>query len=238
MFRTVNVGIVNELALCVDRLNVDVWEVINAARTKPFGFMPFYPGPGERAETSLPGAGHVPPSPGGYVSPFMDLAARVDAGMPRAVLDLVSDALNTHSKPVRGSSVLVAGLARGCGADSLSESPGLDVMNVLAAKGAVLTFADPTAAALPATAWAGGIELRSLVLTPQTIADADCVVILADHGALDTDAIVAHGRLVVDVRNATGGASGSVFRLGAPRPRNKPPLPHRPPAKVTVLPLS
>ncbi len=235
MFRTVNGAMVNELALACDRMNLDVWEVINAARTKPFGFMPFYPGLGERFDESVAHTGPAAATPGGYASPFMDLAAQVDAGMPRAVLELVGDALNTQSRAVRGSSVLMAGVACGRGLDGLGGSPALDIMNALASKGAVLAYTDPLIPVLPGTAWLGGIELRSIPLTPHAIGQADCVVLLVDHGALDTDTIVEHARLVVDVRNATGGGR-NVFRLGAPRP-SSPPLERQPVASVTRLPV-
>jgi UDP-N-acetyl-D-glucosamine dehydrogenase len=229
-FQSVNVGLVNELALMCQGMNIDVWEVIAAAQTKPFGFMPFYPGPGV-------GGGSTPADTfylswkakqTGFEPRFIELAGEVNAAMPHLIVELIADALNGHAKAVRGSSVLVAGVAYKRDVDDIRESPALDVMTLLAAKGANVAYSDPHVPTLPASAWGGGVELRSVALTPFTIQQADCVTILTDHLVFDADEIVAHANLVVDTRNATGGRMPQVFRLGAPRPREV----HAPTARI------
>jgi len=224
-FQAVNSGLVNELALRCQHMNIDVWEVINAARTKPFGFMAFYPGPGV-------GGSAIPVDPfclswkakqTGFEPRFMELAGDVNAAMPHLIVELIGDALNDHAKAVRGSSVLVAGIACKRNVADIRDSPALDVMTMLAAKGANVAYSDPHVPTLPASAWGGGVELKSVPLTPFAIREADCVTILTDHVVFDADEIVAHANLVVDTRNATGGRTPAVFRLGAPRPREAPP---------------
>jgi UDP-N-acetyl-D-glucosamine dehydrogenase len=217
-FRAVNIGMVNELALMCDRLGIDVWEVIAAAGTKPFGFMPFYPGPGL--------GGHcIPIDPfylswkarqSGFESRFIELAGHVNSAMPHHVAEKVADALNTRSKSVRGSSVLVAGLAYKRDIEDIRESPALDILAVLQAKGARVAFADPHVAQLPAHEWAGGTTLHAVPMNANTIASFDCVVIVTDHRAFDYDAIVRAADVIVDTRNAIKGSHSHVFRLGAP----------------------
>jgi UDP-N-acetyl-D-glucosamine dehydrogenase len=222
-FRAVNLALVNELALMCQDMNVDVWEVINAARTKPFGFMPFYPGPGVGGYL-VPVDAFCPSLKAkqtGFEPRFIDLATDVNAAMPHSIVELIADALNGRAKAVRGSSVLVVGVAYKRDVDDIRESPALDVMTLLAAKGANVTYSDPHVPTLPASAWGGGVELRSVPLTPFAIRQADCVTILTDHVVFDADEIVAHANLVVDTRNATGGRTPEVFRLGAPRPREE-----------------
>jgi UDP-N-acetyl-D-glucosamine dehydrogenase len=219
-FRAVNIGLVNELALMCDRMGIDVWEVVHAAKTKPFGFMPFFPGPGL--------GGHcIPIDPfylswkakeAGFEARFIELAGHINASMPHYVADKVGDALNTHRKAVNGSSILALGIAYKRNIDDLRESPALDVMHVLHERGARMTYADPHAPVLHARDWPGRIELRSVDLTPAEIARHDCVVVLTDHDSFDFAMVAAAAPLVVDTRNALNGHSGShVFRLGAPR---------------------
>jgi UDP-N-acetyl-D-glucosamine dehydrogenase len=218
-FRAVNIGLVNELALMCDRMGIDVWEVVNAARTKPFGFMPFYPGPGL--------GGHcIPIDPfylswkakqSGFEARFIELAGQVNASMPHYVADKVAEALNTRRKAVNGSRVLVLGIAYKKNIDDIRESPALDVMHVLRQRGAEVAYADPHAPLLRARDWPGGIELRSVDPTDSEVAGHDCVVVLTDHSAFDYARIVAAAPLVVDTRNALGQTHAPhVFRLGAP----------------------
>jgi UDP-N-acetyl-D-glucosamine dehydrogenase len=217
-FRAVNIGLVNELALMCARMNIDVWEVIEAARTKPFGFMPFYPGPGL--------GGHCIPIDPFYLSwkarqtgfepRFIELAGHVNASMPHHVVDLVGSALNTRSKPIRGSSVLIAGIAYKRDIDDIRESPALDVMGLLEEKGARVSYTDPYVAELPAAAWAGRKTLESVPFTAAVLSNVDCVVILTDHSSFDWGSVKSHADLIVDTRNATREQSDHVFRLGAP----------------------
>src|SRR3954468_10553327 len=218
-FRAVNIGLVNELALMCDRMGIDVWEVVNAAKTKPFGFMPFYPGPGL--------GGHcIPIDPfylswkakeAGFEARFIELAGQVNSGMPHYVADKVGAALNTQRKAVNGSKVLVLGIAYKRDIDDIRESPALDVMHLLQERGAAVTYSDPHAPVLHAREWPGKTELRSVDLTREAIATFDCVVILTDHRAFDYDMIVEAAPLLLDTRNALGRRDAAhIFRLGAP----------------------
>ena len=227
-FRAVNIGMVNELAMMCDRLGLSVWEVVDAAATKPFGFMPFYPGPGL--------GGHcIPIDPFylswkvkevGFEARFIELAGQVNGAMPHHVADKVADALNSHSKSVRGSKVLVLGIAYKRDIDDIRESPALDVMAVLQQKGARVSYHDPFAAHLAAREWPGGVDMASVALTDQALADADCVVIITDHRVFDYAQIVTQGPALVDTRNAIKNAPAHVFKLGAPttdvRTRSRP----------------
>ena len=219
-FRAVNIGLVNEVALMCDKLGIDVWEVIDAAKTKPFGFMPFYPGPGL--------GGHCIPIDPFYLSwkakqtgfepRFIELAGQVNASMPHHVVDEIADALNAHRKSLNGSRILVLGIAYKRDIDDMRESPALDVMGLLLAKGAELSYYDPFVARLPGSAWPGGFDLESVAMTPATLAAADCVVILTDHRNIDYATVAASSPLVVDTRNAIKTRHPHVFRLGAPQP--------------------
>ena len=217
-FRAVNIGLVNELALMCDRLGISVWEVVDAAATKPFGFMPFYPGPGL--------GGHcIPIDPFylswkvkevGFEARFIELAGHVNGAMPHHVADKVTDALNSHGKAVRGANVLVLGISYKRDIDDMRESPALDVLGVLRQKGAAVSYHDPYVPTLAGRDWPGGVDLRSVPLTAETLERADCVVIVTDHKALDYTLILQHARLIVDSRNAIKGAHPNVFKLGAP----------------------
>jgi UDP-N-acetyl-D-glucosamine dehydrogenase len=199
-FRSVNIGLVNEMALMCDKLDVDVWEVIEAAGTKPYGFMKFTPGPGI--------GGHcIPIDPLylswklkslNYTARFIEVADQINMGMPKHVVDLVQDALNEHGKPVKGASVLVLGAAYKKDIDDLRESPALDVMALLLQKQAVVSYHDPY---VP-TVRLNGAMLTSVPLTSQVLAEADCVVIITDHTVFDWNMLVCHARLIVDSRNA------------------------------------
>jgi UDP-N-acetyl-D-glucosamine dehydrogenase len=219
-FRMVNIGLVNEIALMCDRLGIDVWEVVTAAATKPFGFMPFYPGPGL--------GGHcIPIDPfylswkakqSGFEPRFIELAGQVNATMPHFVVEKIVDALNQHQKPLNGSIVLILGLTYKADIDDIRESPSLDVMTLLYEKGARLRYSDPYVPTLAARAWRGGFELHSDALSPAAVGAADCVVILTQHRAVDYDRLIESAKLVVDTRNAIPGRHAHVFKLGAPSP--------------------
>jgi UDP-N-acetyl-D-glucosamine dehydrogenase len=205
-FRSVNIGLINEFALICDRMGIDVWEVIEAASTKPFGFMPFYPGPGL--------GGHCLPIDPLYLSwkakildveaNFIDLAAKINAAMPRHVVEKVAAALNDDGKPVRGSRILILGVAYKRDVADVRESPALDIIKHLLARGAVVGYSDPHVPELRYN----GLEMASAALTPETLGAADCAVIVANHAAFDYQALVDHARLVLDTRNATKGHTG------------------------------
>jgi UDP-N-acetyl-D-glucosamine dehydrogenase len=219
-FRMVNIGLVNEIALMCDRLGIDVWEVVAAAATKPFGFMPFYPGPGL--------GGHcIPIDPfylswkakqSGFEPRFIELAGQVNAAMPHFVVDKIADALNHHRKALNGSIVLVLGLTYKRDIDDIRESPSLDVMTLLHEKGACVRYADPYVPVLAARAWRGGFELHGDALTPAAIAAADCVAILTEHSTVDYNMVIESAKLVVDTRNAIPVPCPHVFKVGAPSP--------------------
>jgi len=219
-FRAVNIGLVNEIALMCDTLNINVWEVIEAAKTKPFGFMPFYPGPGL--------GGHcIPIDPfylswkakqSGFEARFIELAGQVNGAMPHFVTDKVAAALNLAKKAVNGSRVLVVGIAYKRNIDDIRESPALDIMSLLHDRGARLSYMDPFVPRLPDRHWAGGYDLESVPIDSGVFTDVDCVVIVTDHGVIDFEAIAAAAPLVVDTRNAIKGSYPHVFRLGAPNP--------------------
>jgi UDP-N-acetyl-D-glucosamine dehydrogenase len=222
-FRAVNIGLTNEIALMCDRLGVDVWEVVQAAATKPFGFMPFYPGPGL--------GGHcIPIDPfylswkakqSGFESRFIELAGQINSGMPHVVVTKIGDALNRQQKAVNGSTVLVLGVAYKRDIDDIRESPSLDVMTLLLQKGARVQYADPYVPVLTADHWhggPGGEPMKSEALTAATLGKADCVVVLTDHRVVDYAMVQRSAKAVVDTRNAIPGQHANVFRLGAPSP--------------------
>ena len=202
-FRSVNIGLVNELALMCSRLGIDVWEVIEAAATKPFGFMPFYPGPGL--------GGHcIPIDPfylswkaraSGFEARFIELAGYVNGQMPEHVVDLVAESLNRSGRAVRGSKVLVLGVAYKADIDDTRESPSLDIMETLRERGAKIEYSDPY---VPTLQFAGK-KLKSLSLTPAQLRRFDCVVIATAHKSFSYGPVVRFSRAVVDTRNALKG---------------------------------
>ncbi len=218
-FRAVNIGLVNELALMCDRLGIDVWEVVGAAATKPFGFMPFYPGPGL--------GGHcIPVDPfylswkakqSGFEARFIELAGAVNGAMPHYVVSLVADALNGIRLPLNGSRVLLAGVSYKRDVDDIRESPALDLLALLQARGAVLDYTDPHVPVLPGRLWLNGINLECV--DPRTLAAGsyDCVVVMTDHSLFDYDLLQRVGKVVVDTRNAIRTPGANVVRLGGPR---------------------
>jgi UDP-N-acetyl-D-glucosamine dehydrogenase len=217
-FRAVNIGLVNELALMCEKLEVDVWEVIDAAKTKPFGFMPFYPGPGL--------GGHCIPIDPFYLSwsakqtgfepRFIELAGNVNGDMPHQVAKKIAQALNVQRKSLNGSHVLIAGITYKRDIDDIRESPALDVMGVLHQAGVRLSYSDPYVPSLSGSRWPGGYDLATQPLTRATLSDVDCVAILTDHRSVDYAHVVSIAPLVVDTRNAIKGRHPHVFRLGAP----------------------
>ena len=209
---TLNIGLVNELAMMCDTLGIDVWEVVDAAATKPFGFMPFYPGPGL--------GGHcIPIDPfylswkakqSGFDARFIELAGAINEGMPRYVVEKITDALNGKKKSISGSRIHILGVAYKAGVNDIRESPALIVMRILKDKGAVLSYSDPY---IP-TIREEGFELDSLELTNGHLGNVDCVVILTDHKQVDYADVVKTSSLVVDTRNALKGRdAANIVRL-------------------------
>jgi UDP-N-acetyl-D-glucosamine dehydrogenase len=210
-FRMINIGLVNEMALMCDRMGINVWEVIDAAATKPFGFMPFYPGPGL--------GGHCIPIDPFYLSwktkqagieaRFIELAGHINGSMPHFVVDKVQNALNDHTKPLKGSHVHVAGVAYKRNIDDVRESPALDVIMLLQKRGARVTYSDPFVPVLKLDQ--GQLAAEDL---NTAAAVADCVVIITDHKAFDYRTLVDSAKLVVDTRNALKGLkSEKIVRL-------------------------
>ncbi len=201
-FRMINIGLVNELAIICNRLGIDVWEVIDAAATKPFGFMKFTPGPGL--------GGHcIPIDPLylswkmrslNYTTKFIELASEINTGMPRFVLGKVQDALNDHEKSLKGSKVLVLGAAYKPDIDDLRESPALDVIGLIKAKGAEVMYHDPYIPHLKHDGW----SLDSVTDLMEAVRKVDCVCIVTNHKVYDYPAILKEAKLIVDTRNALG----------------------------------
>jgi UDP-N-acetyl-D-glucosamine dehydrogenase len=199
-FRSVNIGLANEMAIVCDKLGVDVWEVIEAAATKPFGFMKFLPGPGL--------GGHcIPIDPHylawkmrglNYKTRFIDLAGELNTEMPMFWVRKLAEALNGQGKAVRGASVLVLGVAYKRDIDDIRESPALDIIRLLEGQGARVTYFDPHVPRFRED----GQEFRSVQLTPEAVAAADCVMVVTDHTAVDYRMIKRKAKLVVDTRNA------------------------------------
>ncbi|MGE0608597.1 MAG: nucleotide sugar dehydrogenase [Pirellulales bacterium] len=204
-YRAVNIALVNELKMLFDRMGIDVWEVIDAARTKPFGFQAFYPGPGL--------GGHCIPIDPFYLSwvarkhglptRFIELAGQINTRMPEYVIERVIAALNEHGRPVRGSRICLLGVAYKKDVDDPRESPSFELLKLLRERGAVLSYSDPHVPSLPKMRHYDVPLLTSQTLTPEFLAQQDCVLISTDHTAFDYEHIVRHARLVIDTRNAT-----------------------------------
>jgi len=200
-FRSVNIALANEMSLICDRLNINVWEVIDAAATKPFGFMPHYPGPGI--------GGHcIPLDPhylswkarlSGYEPRFISLASEINGQMPHRVVDLVANALNDQSKCIRGSDILVLGVAYKPNVSDHRESPAMEIIELLHTRGGHVAYSDPF---VPTIAFADRL-LTSQPVTEARLREADCVVIVTHHSAFPYAQIVSEARLVVDTRNVT-----------------------------------
>ena len=207
-YRAVNIGLANEMAVMCDKLGIDVWEVIRAASTKPFGFMPFYPGPGL--------GGHCIPIDPLYLSwklkalnynaRFIELASEINTSMPLYVIGKVTDALNHDRKSVNGAKIVVLGVAYKRDIDDVRESPALDVIQLLEQRGAHVQYHDPF---VPSVRLEGEGRMESTPYSAELLAGADCVVIVTDHSAFDWQHVLDHSKLVVDTRNATAGKQGA-----------------------------
>lgn len=210
-FRMVNIGLVNEIAIMCDKLNLDVWEIIEAAATKPFGFMPFYPGPGL--------GGHCIPIDPLYLSwklkllnynaRFIELASEINANMPEYVSTKVGRALNRLKKAVNGSKILVLGISYKKDISDTRESPALDIIRLLQEEGAEVSYSDPYNPELKLDR----AVLRSLELTPESLRSFDCVVVVTDHRAFDYALIARESSLIVDCRNALPKGAGNVIKI-------------------------
>lgn len=200
-FRAVNIGLVNEMALMCDKLDIDVWEVIRAASSKPFGFMPFYPGPGL--------GGHcIPVDPHylswklktlNYTARFIELASEINTSMPLYVMDKITDALNDDGKAVRNSKIVVLGVAYKRDVNDVRESPALDILTLLQEKGAHVVYHDPY---VDRVRLEGEAVMTNTPYSQALLENADCVVIITDHTNFDYQDILDHSKLVVDTRNA------------------------------------
>jgi UDP-N-acetyl-D-glucosamine dehydrogenase len=209
-YRAINIALVNEMKVLYDRMGIDVWEVIDAAKTKPFGFQAFYPGPGL--------GGHCIPLDPFYLSwiarqygmntRFIELAGEVNTSMPAYVVSRVADSLNEAGKPVKGSRVAILGMAYKKDIDDPRESPGFELMDLLLKKGAVVTYNDPHIPELPRMRHWPHLSMTSSALTAEYLAAQDCVLISTDHSAYDYGFIVANSKLVIDTRNATKSVPG------------------------------
>lgn len=200
-FRSVNIGLVNEVALMCDRLKIDVWEIIEAANTKPFGFMPFYPGPGL--------GGHCIPIDPHYLSwklkslnyyaRFIELAGDINSHMPEYVVERISRALNEREKSLKGTKILILGVAYKRDIRDVRESPALDVIKLLQNAGAEVVYTDPY---VPSIRMDDSV-MKSAKLTAEILKSSDCVVIITDHSSFDYDMVVQNAHLIMDTRNAT-----------------------------------
>jgi UDP-N-acetyl-D-glucosamine dehydrogenase len=210
-FRSVNIGLVNELAQMCDKMGIDVWEVIDAAKTKPFGFMAFYPGPGL--------GGHcIPIDPlylswkarlYGFEARFIELASQINGEMPEHVVRMVGDALNTKGKSINGAKILILGVAYKKNVSDCRESPAFEIIHELNQKGAKVIYNDPYVESFKENS----LKLKSVKLTPEVLRKSDCVVIVTDHDKHDYDFIVKNASLIVDTRNAIKAKNSKVVKL-------------------------
>ncbi len=205
VYRGVNIALINELKMLLDRMDIDVWEVVRAASTKPFGFQPFYPGPGL--------GGHCIPIDPFYLTwrarqfdmstRFIELSGEINTAMPDYVIRRVAEALNTHKKPLNGSKILVLGLAYKKDVDDIRESPSIELIEKLKAAGAKVDYNDPHVKRTPKQR-EHDLRMSSKPLTAANVGSYDCVLIATDHSDYDYPWIVKNAKLVVDTRNATG----------------------------------
>jgi UDP-N-acetyl-D-glucosamine dehydrogenase len=213
-YRAVNIALVNELKGVFAAMGIDVWEVIEAAKTKPFGFQAFYPGPGL--------GGHCIPIDPFYLTwaarkhglntRFIELAGEVNTAMPQYVVDRTAEALNEEGRPVKGSRVCVLGVAYKKDVDDPRESPAFEILERLQARGAVVTYSDPHVPTLPRMR-RHSVRMNSQLLTADFLAQQDCALLVTDHSAFNYDFIIRHSRLVVDTRNATAGVETGECRI-------------------------
>ena len=206
-YRAVNIALVNELKVLFERMGIDVWKVIEAAKTKPFGFQAFQPGPGL--------GGHcIPIDPfylawiarkHGMTTRFIELAGEINTSMPKYVVEKIADALNDRGKPLKGSRILLLGMAYKKDVDDPRESPGFEIMDQLISRGAEVSYNDPHIAKLPSMRRYLDRDFVSQALTAEFLGSRDCVVVVTDHSAYDWGFVAEHAPLVVDTRNATRG---------------------------------
>jgi UDP-N-acetyl-D-glucosamine dehydrogenase len=206
VYRCINIALVNELKVLFDKMGIDVWEVIEAAKTKPFGYQPFYPGPGL--------GGHcIPIDPFylswkarefGFTARFIELAGEINTAMPAWVVHRVAEALNEQGKPIKGSKILILGLAYKKDVDDVRESPSVTLIELLQQLGAKVDYHDPHVPAAKPMREHNITHMKSVPLTPENIRKYDCVLISTDHSAVDYDLVCENAQLVVDTRNATG----------------------------------
>lgn len=205
-YRSVNIAMVNELKVLFQRMGLDIWEVIDAAKTKPFGFQAFYPGPGL--------GGHCIPIDPFYLTwvarkhemptRFIELAGEINTSMPGYVINRVAEALNEAGKPIRGSKIGILGIAYKKDVDDHRESPSFKLMELLLDKGAIVSYVDPHIASVPAPMRSFDLpDMKSDTISPEYLGALDCTLISTDHSSFDWDEIVRHSNLVVDTRNAT-----------------------------------
>ena len=211
-YRLVNISLINELALLAGKMDINIWEVIDAAKTKPFGFQAFYPGPGI--------GGHCIPLDPFYLEhiakrfdfdlSMIHAAGHINMRMPHYMYIKIATALNRHKKAVNGSSILFLGVAYKPNIDDERESPALEIMDITAHKGGIISYNDPH---IPTVKTNGGIKLNSTELSAETLAQADCVVLTTNHDAFDMDFVQKHARLIVDMRNMIKDSSDKVYKL-------------------------
>jgi UDP-N-acetyl-D-glucosamine dehydrogenase len=214
VFRAVNIALVNELKIIFSSMEIDVWEVIAAASTKPFGFMPFYPGPGL--------GGHCIPIDPFYLTwrakevgqptHFIELAGQINRQMPAYVVDRIAEALNDEAKALRGSRVLILGLAYKPDVDDTRETPAARIISLLSDRGADVRYHDPHVPTFPQKR-DYSFSLDSIPLNRETLEQADCVVVVTDHASIDWETVGRHAKLVVDTRNAMAQVSGASARI-------------------------
>lgn len=214
VYRAVNIALVNELKVVFDRLGIDVWEVVEAASTKPFGFQPFYPGPGL--------GGHcIPIDPfylawrakeAGYPTRFIELAGEINSGMPRVVVDRVAESLNDEGIALNGAKVLVSGIAYKPDIDDIRETPAAPIIEMLQDQGAAVSYHDPHCPTFPEMK-KHDLDMASVDLNAEILQTVDCVLIVTDHAAVDYALIGEHARLVVDTRNAMAGVADPKARI-------------------------
>ena len=205
IFRAVNIALVNELKMLADKMGIDIWEVIEAASTKPFGFMPFYPGPGL--------GGHCIPIDPFYLSwkakefnfrtHFIELAGEINTNMPNYVVSKITDALNERRKCLKNSKILILGVAYKKDTDDIRESPGVEVISILKEKGAYVDYHDPYISSFSGMRKYPHLNMKSIELNEKNLKEYDCVVIITNHSCYDYNWIVKNSKLVIDTRNAT-----------------------------------
>ena len=211
-YRLINISLINELALLAGKMGIDIWEVIEAAKTKPFGFQAFYPGPGI--------GGHCIPLDPFYLEhiakkydfdlSMIHAAGHINMRMPHYMVIKISTALNSIKKSINGSKILFLGVAYKPNIDDARESPALEIIDIVTNKGGVVTYHDPF---IPSVETGHALTLHSVELTPKTLNEADCVVITTNHSTFDAEMIQQHSSLIVDLRNVIKDSGENVYKL-------------------------